>query len=1618
MIDTYVIQSILAPSRLREMACTDALTPLNLNPAVTMAAHLHRSFGSNILVTSDYKPSVGTIFVGLDTGIKTGLPFLINAPLFLHEWLGDVLLENDDDQAFKNTFPGIRNVTIRVKNNQRLTKALALYVWNRQTLTSAMVELIPSILIEMRDPIQHSFSKNARLLYRYWPYYSRIRPRFKELIGRTVYDTLASPNMALYLTEKNGFKPINQGCFASPDFPLNETANFFLQHMSLFTIPKLVVEDLTHFNIQTRQLTPSDARIFLKGDKHTQYLASHPKDALAILEYCLADLLKETSFDVGTKAASICNNELIGLRLLPLADGSVGSFGKEIIIATAEQQMFLPHLRSKFLSSFATHKLHHFLSNPRFLHTCRLSQFGPKILSNYISALLPASWKGKDFVPWTPDNGDPSEPSKHWIYQFWREVSIWDHDQVQLFRRWPLIPTTTGELASCGNARFLLSVCPNLNDSNLRQSLVDTYASVKSTLQTNENVDVSAGVAQIPKPSDACDSEKDFWAMGEPDEDLSEHQENVEVENIPPNDEDLSLSSSIQEEEEDSSLNNERDLPAPAEVSPSLHPETNGEIEAQSLGYDPNSVSFIELRRILMKMKCPLLEASFYSQEELIKLLPSDRLGISRAIISTLRQCIDYWTFDAATSEEHHRLRWSELTSDDYESLILFLSVHQESRLSLMTSDLETMKKLPLFETFSSSHITIERGDNFTIDSSVDINSVGSYLPQSLKQKLLLEKQELKELYEDLNIECLNEATILQKFVLKEFSNMPLAQKEAVIQNLLNKWEILRVSDGLLENLRETSFVKRKPHEDSGEIVFVKPNQLYDPRNEFFNLMFDSDSSCFPIEEFATEESLEILKSVGLKTTVDKDTFLKCAYIVEEEQSVAKSIKLFEYFSENFSAFYDNNQDFTSKLAEVRCVPAELDGDSTDLYCFRDTTAPKDRHLTFKVKPIIHSSASPPQVMFSSLGIISPPSLTIVLKQLRALTEDEHILDHWTYQHGSVEKVFSCLFSFLQDNYSDLSPRVQVALRERPVVPVGTTLVKANRLFFRLAKDLAPFFYEVPRGFGANDSFLKNLGVRDSPRSEDYALSLNELNNEIGSSRLNANELKSVVEVVNLIATNDQSLSTENTCAPDLLGKLVSTNDLLQNDCNWLVQSGRLDMNLVHLAHPKMSKELCAKLQIGCLSEKIQEVLEDNFIVRELRNSSMQLKNIESLFKNDGFIDMLHHLIPRMSTKSTGVIDGLRVVPVECIMTRFVLMKNGRRGVVDVTNQAYCESQYCYIDKQKVLISQLPVGISVELAVATALCNAFKIDRKHLAGLSAVLSSPVSMATLEKEMGLFQDANHGELLRGEPGELLVPTDIELAEIKPLKMFSDGEIVAVHEFDDNSSSLMYGVVTASEQGSSLSRLRICIAGGETQEYLSSQVYSLVSGSSTAQRSSKKESNIGLTNLQSSHSATSGGDDCSNNIEESLVNVKGEAMAPVHKSEVLAAVQDLLHSANLSLNHDTHKMLDSNLTLQDELFRKDVYIKDLEEKSKDISTQLSIGIDSFLCPITREVMKEPVICADGHTYEKHSIQMWLQSHSRSPKTNQELPSTELIPNHALRNTIEAVMKCKCAIDLEEN
>lgn len=62
------------------------------------------------------------------------------------------------------------------------------------------------------------------------------------------------------------------------------------------------------------------------------------------------------------------------------------------------------------------------------------------------------------------------------------------------------------------------------------------------------------------------------------------------------------------------------------------------------------------------------------------------------------------------------------------------------------------------------------------------------------------------------------------------------------------------------------------------------------------------------------------------------------------------------------------------------------------------------------------------------------------------------------------------------------------------------------------------------------------------------------------------------------------------------------------------------------------------------------------------------------------------------------------------------------------------------------------------------------------------------------------------------------------------------------------------------------------------------------------------------------------------------------------------------------------------------------------------------NEYLCPISLNLMNDPVISADGHSYERKEIEFWFASHRKSPKTGNDLSDLRLIPNIALRQLID--------------
>ncbi|GKC52560.1 U-box domain-containing protein 1-like protein [Tanacetum coccineum] len=62
------------------------------------------------------------------------------------------------------------------------------------------------------------------------------------------------------------------------------------------------------------------------------------------------------------------------------------------------------------------------------------------------------------------------------------------------------------------------------------------------------------------------------------------------------------------------------------------------------------------------------------------------------------------------------------------------------------------------------------------------------------------------------------------------------------------------------------------------------------------------------------------------------------------------------------------------------------------------------------------------------------------------------------------------------------------------------------------------------------------------------------------------------------------------------------------------------------------------------------------------------------------------------------------------------------------------------------------------------------------------------------------------------------------------------------------------------------------------------------------------------------------------------------------------------------------------------------------------------DEYRCPISLDLMRDPVIVASGHTYDRVSIAQWINSgHHTCPKSGQRLIHMALIPNYALKSLI---------------
>ncbi|ONK75339.1 uncharacterized protein A4U43_C03F15810 [Asparagus officinalis] len=84
----------------------------------------------------------------------------------------------------------------------------------------------------------------------------------------------------------------------------------------------------------------------------------------------------------------------------------------------------------------------------------------------------------------------------------------------------------------------------------------------------------------------------------------------------------------------------------------------------------------------------------------------------------------------------------------------------------------------------------------------------------------------------------------------------------------------------------------------------------------------------------------------------------------------------------------------------------------------------------------------------------------------------------------------------------------------------------------------------------------------------------------------------------------------------------------------------------------------------------------------------------------------------------------------------------------------------------------------------------------------------------------------------------------------------------------------------------------------------------------------------------------------------------------------------------------------------------FIRRTRKSNKPKSQILEVSIPNhFRCPISLDLMKDPVTVSTGITYDRQSIETWFDTgNCTCPVTNQELAAADAIPNHALRRLIQ--------------
>ncbi|GAX84471.1 hypothetical protein CEUSTIGMA_g11891.t1 [Chlamydomonas eustigma] len=510
------------------------------------------------------------------------------------------------------------------------------------------------------------------------------------------------------------------------------------------------------------------------------------------------------------------------------------------------------------------------------------------------------------------------------------------------------------------------------------------------------------------------------------------------------------------------------------------------------------------------------------------------------------------------------------------------------------------------------------------------------------------------------------------------------------------------------------------------------------------------------------------------------------------------------------------------------------------LTSYSEAASSKDWPLIWSTMPYVAANRLPPPGASAHIRLRSPPPLSAVLSHIKKIGLDggEELLGSWPSSAGAVESTFGVILDHLSKE--GLSQQQIEDLRYVSLVPVANAsrLAAPSCICLRLSTDLTPFAYEVPSSLSSHMPLLRSLGAKDEMPLQALLESLHTMKAQIKGGALNANECLSVIrllqyisapaapthaavgvlsEAVDTASKGGTLRATPSTTAAkrtpaDLaflkearangqLLVLTSACRLVQASQAVLVEAGggrllgRMTPGMLTLVHPQVPAHVA--LWLGCLrlSDVVNETLRpDQTLNHLLEVQGITVLQAKSAIQNADFVRAAYSIV----NSHAPLLRGMPVLSFQQVATalrsaasRLVFVEELSTRVTAAGNQATLmggSSSRCYefscSQTGQLYIARPPAGLSLSWLLSNALSKALGSPGVTLPlqpFLDAALNGQEQDGVLQPVVlpgGYDADLERAGQV-GQLGAPLLSADVQLLQLKPLRRYCAGEVVAVN-----------------------------------------------------------------------------------------------------------------------------------------------------------------------------------------------------------------------------------------------